>query len=99
MGKLKENWQLALFITVLSVVMSTMGAMVVQRTGVKDSKIDDAAPMEYVNQKQVEMKGYVDTQDDVIRRDLQQIKAHNETFEQRIDQKLDNIYNILIQKK
>jgi len=99
MGKLKENWQLAVFITLLSVVMSTLGAMVVQRTGVKDGKIDNAAPMEYVNQKQVEMKGYVDTQDEAIRRDVTTMRAHQDSFEQRIDQKLDNIYNILIKKQ
>jgi hypothetical protein len=99
MGKLRENWQLALFITILSVLMSTIGAYMVQRGGVRDGKIDSAASVQLVNDKQTEMKGYVDTQDNALKKEIDDVKLHQDSFEQRIDQKLDNIYNILIQKK
>lgn len=61
--------------------------------------MNNAASLEYVDTKQYEMKGYVDTQDNAIRSELREAKHDMNEDMQRIDQKLDNIYNILIQSK
>lgn len=110
MGKIKENWQLAVFITVLSVILSGFGAVVSNRIADRDNKVNTSATTEYVDKKHLDMKGYIDTQDDEIKRRVATNEGYIHAIEgkmegkadktdiHRIDQKLDKIYELLISR-
>jgi hypothetical protein len=63
MDKIKDNWKLAVLITLLSVGLSTLGTLVVTSINAKNTTLNDAASVNYVDNKSTELKGYIDTQD------------------------------------
>lgn len=111
MGKIKENWQLAVFITILSVVLSGMSAIIVNNVNKRSDKMETVASQKYVDDNNFEIKGYIDTQDGELKSRVQKNEEHlsivedkldlkaDKTEFQRVDQKLDKIYELLINKK
>jgi len=63
MDKIKDNWKLAVLITLLSVGLSTLGTLIVTSINAKSQTLNESASVNYVEAKNTELKGYIDTQD------------------------------------
>lgn len=90
MGKIRDNWQLAVF----TVVITILGSGVWTYFQNRDKSIHDSASIEYVDKKTGETKIYIDIQDTDLKNQINKIehnmdlkadKYHVESIEKKID--------------
>jgi hypothetical protein len=86
MGKIKDNWQLALFTVVITIIGSGVWTYFQNR----DKRMDQSATVEYVDTKHNEQKIYIDEQDNSITLRVDRIQAIQQTKADKDD--VDKIY-------
>ena len=91
MGKIKDNWQLAVF----TVVITILGSGVWTYFQNRDKSIDGAATIEYVDKQHEDQKIYIDEQDKHIWTEMNRIENVQQT---KVDQnEFDKLYNLVIE--
>ena len=91
MGKIKDNWQLALFTVCITILGSGIWTYFQNR----DSHIDKSATVEYVDIKHNEQKIYIDEQDrDIIQR-LDRVQAVQQNKADKTE--VDKVYEMSVE--
>ena len=86
MGKIKDNWQLAVFTVCITILGSGIWTYFQNR----DKSIDKAATVEYVDKRHDDQKTYIDEQDKAITNRLDRVQAIQAT---KVDQsEFDKVY-------
>jgi hypothetical protein len=87
---LKNNFKQAVLITFLTVFLSTIGSIIVFTFSNKETRLQGAASVEYVDKKDVDLKLYIDTKDDNITLRMDRIQAIQNTKADKDD--FDKVY-------
>ena len=86
----KNNFKQAVLIALLTVFLSTIGSLIVFSFTAKETKLDKAASIDYVNEKDHEQMIYINNQDQVITERLNRVQAIQQT---KVDQsEFDKVY-------
>jgi len=88
MGKIKDNWQLAVFTLLITIVGSGIWTYFQNR----DSKINQGATVEYVDKRHEDQKIYIDECDNAITLRLDRVQAIQQTKADKDD--VDKIFEM-----
>ena len=88
----KEKIRFILF----SAILSMLGALTVSFINTRADKVNNAAPIEYVDQKDKELLNYIDIQDNKLFNYTQRVEDKGTKNADEMRKKIDKMYEILL---